>query len=155
MTTQKLVQGSVRILLCSKCGVDFPIFDFEAESDTDVVGLYSAGTCGGEKLLLVDLSLEEWHAVQDGRLRELPSRLSRFAGQGYRMAHVLRIEQPIVPSAGGSFSDFRQLYKAPAVVYSCPCCNGGEALTRSEVTPAEYVESGGQIVAIEPLTLAA
>lgn len=154
MTMQpKPVRGSVRILLCDTCGTEFPIFDFEVESDTDAVGLYSAGTCDGGKLLLIDLSLEEWKAAQSGSLSELPSRLSSEVGQDYRLTHVLRVVQPVLPSAGGSFAEFRQQYKAPTVVYSCPCCGRGEAMTRSEVTPADYVRAGGQIAAVEPLTL--
>ncbi len=154
MTMQpKPVCGSVRILLCDTCGTEFPIFDFEVESDTDAVGLYSAGTCDGERLLLVDLSLKEWKAAQDGSLSELPSRFYSVVDQGYRLTHVLRVVQPVLPSADSSFAEFRQQYKAPTVVYSCPCCERGEAVTRSEVTPADYVRAGGQIEALEPLTL--
>lgn len=154
MTAQaRLVRGSVKIILCESCKMDFPIFDFEAESDNESIGLCSAGICGGNKLLLIDLNLEEWKAFEAGNLRELPSRLSLLADQAYRLAHVLRIEQPFLPPAGISFMEFRQQYRAPTVIYSCPCCGKGEAVMRSEITPAEYASTGGRIIAMEPLAL--
>jgi hypothetical protein len=154
MTIQaKPVRGSVKILRCGKCEMDFPIFDFEVESDADAIGLYSAGECGGDKLLLIDLDLEEWKSAQAGGMRELPPRLLRLAGQGYRLWHVLRVEKPPLPSAGFSFGEFRQQYKAPTVVYACPCCDDGEATMRSEMTPNDYMRAGGQIIAVEPLVL--
>ena len=149
----KPVRGSVRMLLCEKCGVDFPIFDYEVESDTDVVGLYSAGTCGGDNLLLIDLSLEEWKAAKAGNLHEIPSRFSQVIGQDYRLTHILRVEQPAVPAAGSSFTEFRQQYQAPTVIYSCACCGKGEAVTRSEISASDYVNSGRKIIAMEPLVL--
>jgi hypothetical protein len=154
MTIQsKPVRGSVKILACNQCGIDFSIFDFEVESDADVAGLYSAGTCGGKKLALIDLNFEEWKAVQSGDLRELPLRFLPLLENDYRLNNILRVDQPILPQAGGSFAEFRKSYKAPSVVYSCPCCGAGEAVERSEMTPADYTKSGGQIMAIEPLAL--
>lgn len=150
----KPVRVSVKILRCDKCEMDFPIFEFEVESDADAIGLYSAGKCGDNKILLIDLSLDEWKLVQAGSMRELPPRLLPLAGQDYRLTHVLRVEKPPLPSAGISFGEFRQHYKAPTVVYSCPCCAEGEALMRSEMTPNDYVRAGGQIMAVEPLVIA-
>lgn len=149
----KPVRGSVKILLCRKCGADFPIFDYEVESDAEAVGLYSAGTCGGDNLLLVDLTLEEWKQAKDGNLQELPSRFFSVAGHDYRLTHVLRVEQSAVPPAGVSFAEFRQEYKTPTVVYSCPCCDKGEAVSRVEITSRDYLNSEKKIIAIEPLLL--
>jgi hypothetical protein len=149
----KPVTGSVRVLACSACNAEFPVFDYEVESDADAIGLYSAGICNGG-LVLLELSFEEWRAAQSGHLQEIPSRLLKgTAKESYQFAHILRVETPPLPAAGGSFADFRQEYKAPTVVYSCPCCNVGEATTRREITPEEYVKNGGEITALPPLTL--
>lgn len=154
MTMQaKPVRGSVRMLRCEKCGADFPIFDYEVESDTDAIGLYSAGTCDGDNLLLIDLGLEEWKAAQAGNLRELPSRFSQMIGQDYRLTHILRVEQPEMPAAGTNFAEFRQQYQAPTVIYSCACCGKGEAVTRSEISASDYVNSGRKLIATEPLVI--
>lgn len=154
MTKQaKQVRGTVKLLFCEKCGAEFPVFDYELESDTDAVGLYSAGTCGGGSLILIDLDFEEWKAAQAGKLKQLPARFAHLADRGFRMTHIVRVEQPDLPAAGGSFAEFRQAYQSPVVIYSCPCCGGGEAVAQSEVSVAEYVNAGREIHAIEPLRL--
>lgn len=152
--TAKTVRGSVRILSCNACAAEFPMFDFEVESDADAIGLCSAGKCSGGSLILIELDFDEWQAVQSGELREVPSRFSQVIGDGdYRLAHILRVEQSSSPPADVSFSEFRQKYKAPTVVYSCPCCSSGEAISRSEMAAGEYIDSGGQILAASPLVL--
>lgn len=154
MTRQmKHVRGSVRLLFCDKCGADFPIFDYEVESDTETIGLYSAGTCDGENLLLIDLSLEEWRAAQDGSLKELPSRYAQAIEGDYRLTHILRVEQATIPPAGNSFADFKRHYRAPKVVYLCPCCGEGESVTKSEILASDYMKAGGKIIATDPLVL--
>jgi hypothetical protein len=149
----KPVKGSVHVLNCVACDANFPVFGYEVESDADAFGLQSAGICNGD-LVLLELSFEEWQATQSGQLREIPSRLSGdFTKQGYRFAHILRIETPPLPASGTSFADFRQAYSAPTVVYSCPCCEKGEAIAQFEVTSADYIKSGGKINVLPPLIL--
>lgn len=149
----KPVAGSVRILVCNKCDAEFPVFDFEVESDADAIGLYSAGMCNGG-LVLLELSFEEWRAAQSGDLKEIPPRLYNGIPIGcYQFAHILRVESPDLPVAGASFADFRREYRAPTIVYACPCCNDGEATSQREMTPEEFERSGGEITTLLPLTL--
>jgi hypothetical protein len=149
----KPVKGSVRLLVCKVCDNRFPTFDYEVESDADAIGLYSAGLCGGTDLILMELDFEEWKAAQSGELHHIPPRLGAEIANGYLVTHVLRVEGPPLPPAGTSFSEFRKQYKAPTVIYSCPCCESGEANTLAEITTEEFIRSGGKLRALPPLNL--
>jgi hypothetical protein len=154
-SSPRRVKGSVKILSCKACDSDFPIFDFEFENDADGIGLGSAGLCDRKSLLLIEFNIEEWEAVCVGNLRILPSRFRPMVGNAdYRLAHVLRVERQVLPKAGTSFEKFLRLYKAATVFYSCPCCAKGEVVARSEITIDEYIKSGGQVTALDPLFLA-
>jgi hypothetical protein len=154
MICTRLVRGSVSILSCNVCDTKFPIFDYEVESDSEEIGLYSAALCDGRSLVLIELNLDEWLAAQSGELTDLPLRIKEaVGGEDYRLASILRVETPPLPPAGISFVEFRKLYKAPTVVYSCPCCVTGEAVTSAELTCEDYRNAGGRVTALNPLEL--
>lgn len=150
------VSGSVRILRCESCEAKFPVFEHEIESDAQAIGLYSAALCNGKDLLLLELDPIEWNDARTGKLVRLPERLLIDASlrKDYRLTHILRVDFPVPQSDGLSFDEFRKKYRAPTVVYACPCCENGEARSISEVTAREFIESGGSIVALEEITLA-
>ena len=152
MTEQnKFVRGSVAIVTCRTCQASLPIFEFEVESDTGAVGLCSAAKCNGLVIVIAETTLDEWKAIQSGRLETLPSRLSGFSG--FNVLHIKRIEESPDPPAGIPFSEFRKLYVAPVVVYACPCCTDGEAIKTREMTTPEFEEMGGRIVALGNLVV--
>jgi hypothetical protein len=150
----RAIHGSVRIVTCRACQSNVPLFELEAESDTDTVGLCSAARCNSLDLVLSETTLEEWKAAQS---REVPSLLSRLSDlSGVKDLHILRIkrvEQNPKPPAGVPFSEFKKLYKPPVVIYACPCCVDGEATETREVPISEFEEMGGRIVALGNLVV--
>lgn len=146
-----VVRGSAAIVTCQSCQASVPLFEFEVESDTGAVGLCSAAKCNGSDIVIAETTLDEWKAMQSGELSTLPSRLGGFSD--FHVLHIKRIEKTPAPPAGISFSEFRDLYQPPVVVYACPCCTDGEAIKNREVTTSEYEEMGGHIVALGSLVI--
>ena len=150
----RAIHGSVKIVTCRACQSSVPLFELEAESDTDTVGLCSAARCNSLDLVLSETALEEWQAAQSGEVPSLLSRLSDLSG--VKDLHILRIKRveqsPDLP-AGVPFSQFKKLYKPPVVIYACPCCLDGEASETREVLLSEFEEMGGRIVALGNLVV--
>ena len=154
MTTNKrVVRGSVKVLYCENCGTTFPIFAYEVDSDGAEIGLYSAGSCDNGDLLLIDLTLDEWKSVQNGQMNRLPPRILDEFGSQFRMAHIVRVEESNVSAKGLSFSEFKDKYRPPTVFYSCPCCEGGEAIVQEEVEAESYIKQGNNISTSPSLSL--
>jgi len=143
------VSGTVKVLACKSCDSKFPIFEYDVESDAAVIGLASAGVCGAGLVVLFELGLEDWRLAQAGQL-ELPAEFVPD-GEELRMTSILRIEAPPLPPASTSFSVFRERYRAPYVIYRCPCCEGGEAVSVDEITALEFVSKGGRIISVSPI----
>jgi len=90
-TLTKFTRGSIRLLSCNVCRAEFPIFEYEIESDADAIGLCSAARCDGGGLILLYLEMKEWQAVQVGKIMKPPHRFLHMIGDGdYRFTHILR-----------------------------------------------------------------
>jgi hypothetical protein len=139
------------MVTCHACEASVPIFEFELESDAGAMGLCSACKCNDMTLVIAEVSMSEWLAMQNGELSNLPERIIGF--EGFHVLHVKRIERSPDPPLGISFSEYRKIYKSPIVVYSCPCCRQGESIKERELTIAEFKSRGGQIVALGGLTI--
>jgi hypothetical protein len=121
------VEGTVLRRRCASCGAEH--FDFSFCGDTDMVteGLL-AGTSPGHAVVGVrEAGDTEWGAYCRGDLTVAEAAFQRaFGGPGWRLPRVLRWE--------GSVG-----------VYACLECDAGECRAFEEVTPAEFIERGGQI----------
>jgi hypothetical protein len=135
----RAIHGSVKIVTCRTCQSNVPLFELEAETDTDSVGFCSAARCNGLDLVLAETTLEGWRAAQSGDVASLLSRLSGLSGMtDLHILRIERVEQNPKPPAGAPFSEFKKLYKSPIVIYACPCCVGGEAVETQEVPISKY-----------------
>jgi hypothetical protein len=149
-----VVRGSVRIVACQACNKKIPIFNFESETDVGAIGLYSAAQCNNFNLVIAETTLDEWKKIESEKLSFFPSRLNEYLNlRNFYILHIKRIEEGPKIKPGLSFSDFRKLYKSPTVVYSCPCCNIGEAIQIQELTVPEFKEMGGKIFVLGNLIL--
>ena len=154
MTKSKVVHGSVKIVTCRNCLATLPLFEFEAETDTDSVGFCSAARCNVLDIVIAETTLEEWRAIQSGGLSTLPPRLSGSSEmKDFCILHIKCIERGSEPAAGIPFSEFKKLYKHPVVIYACPCCTDGEAIETQEVTVPKFEEMGGRIIALGNLVV--
>lgn len=138
--------GSVAMVTCQTCHGSLPVFEFELESDLGAIGLCSAAECNGLNLVIAEVNIHEWQAMQDGKLRTLPDRIGGF--ERFHVLHIKRIERSPDPPVGISFSEYRKIYKPSVVIYSCPCCAHGEALKDKELTIIQFEKLGGQITAL-------
>lgn len=147
------ISGSVKLIHCTDCNATIPMFAFEGESDTDTIGLCSAGCCNAYKLALFEVTIDEWNVLRAQRTNDLPSRINQeLNGLDYRMSHILRVDRFDEPPAGTSFAEFRRQYKAPQVIYLCPCC-GGEGVVNEEITVEQFKKLGGSICTLGNLIL--
>lgn len=149
-----VVRGFIKIITCQTCKSNAPLFAFDSETDNDTVGLCSAALCNSLDVVIAETTLDEWTKMESGELLHLPSRLSSISGlKNLHVLHVKRIEQSPGPAAGMSFSEFRKLYKPPVVIYSCPCCDGGDAIESQEFSVSKFEEIGGRVVALGDLVV--
>lgn len=154
MSENRTVGGSVKILACRNCKSILPLFEFETEADTDSMGLFSAAQCNGLVIVIAEATLEEWSTIQSGELSILPPRLACPAElKGFHILSIKRIERGYAPPSGISFLEFKKLYRAPVVVYACPCCAVGDALETQELTVNEFESRGGRIIALGSLVV--
>ena len=149
-----VVHGSVKIATCQSCNSKIPFFAFETEMDTDSIGLCSAAQCNSLSVVIAETTLDEWKEMESGKLLHLPPRLSDTSGlKGLHVLHIKRVGRSPEPPAGIPFSEFRKLYKSPVVIYSCPCCDTGEAIETEEFSVSKFEEMGGRILAMGNLIL--
>lgn len=152
-STLKNVSGSVKLIFCVVCNATFPMFAFEGETDTDTIGLCSAGYCNANKLVLFEVNIDEWRELRAKRTNDLPSRINQeLNDHGYQMIHISRVDRFDEPPSGTSFAQFRRQYKAPQVIYSCPCC-GGDGVVNKEITVDQFKKLGGSILTLGNLIL--
>lgn len=147
------IAGSVKLISCTACHATIPMFAFEGETDTDTIGLCSAGCCNAYKLALFEVNIKEWKALRSKHPNAPPQRINQEINEpDYRMVHILRVEKFDAPPAGTSFAEFRRQYHAPQVIYSCPCC-GGEGVVNREMTVEQFKKIGGSILTLGDLIL--
>ncbi len=147
------ITGSVKLISCAACNATIPLFAFEVETDTDAIGLCSAGCCNSYKLAVFEVNIDEWKALRSNYNNDLPPRINQELNEpDYRMVHILRIERFDDPPAGTSFAEFRRQYHPPQVIYSCPCC-GGEGVVNKEMTVDQFNKIGGSILTLGNLVL--
>ena len=147
------VSGSVKLISCAACSATIPTFAYESETDIDTLGLCSAGYCNAHKLVLFEVSMDEWKELNFKHPNDLPLRIDQeLDNSDFRMVHILRVEKFDEPPAGISFAEFRRQYHSPKVIYSCPCC-GGEGVVNSEMTVDQFRKIGGSILTLGNLVL--
>lgn len=151
---KNIVNGSIKMIACRLCNSKIPLFAFESETDVDTVGLCSAAQCNDRRVVVAETTLDEWKMMESGDVVNLQSRI--IGASGIEDLHILlirRIERGPEPAAGVPFSEFRKAYKPPVVIYSCPCCNSGDAVETQEYSVWEFEELGGRVVTVGNLVV--
>jgi hypothetical protein len=154
MTDKRKVFGTIKMLECTSCEVTLPVAAFEGEADTDTIGLCSAGKCNGLEVAIAEATPTEWSSLAAGSVSHLQDRIGAELGRDdLRVATVLRVEQGNEIPAGTSFAAFREAYRPPLLVYSCPCCGEGEAKEIEEFTVDAFIALGGGILSVGALEI--
>jgi hypothetical protein len=151
---QRLVTGTIKILTCNTCSAKVPLVTFDGEADVDTIGLCSAGSCERLDVAIVEAALTEWNDLADSKPEGLQVRISQELGRNdLHVVSVKRVESGSEAPSGTSFAEFRKAYRAPILVYSCPCCGTGEATETEELTVDAFAAAGGEILGIGGLSL--
>ena len=133
------VHGSVKIITCQSCSSRMALFAFDAETNMDSIGLCSATRCNELCVVIAETTLSEWKMMESGKLVNLPSRITDSSGmKDSHVLHIKRIERAPEPAAGVPFSEFKRLYGSPVAIYSCPCCDAGEAIETQDYSLSEF-----------------
>jgi hypothetical protein len=151
---KNVVTGSIKMITCRSCNSEIPLFAFDSETDVDSVGLCSAAQCNDLRVVVAETTLDEWKMMESGEVVNLQSRI--VGASGVEDLHILlmrRIERGPEPAVGVPFSEFRKAYKPPVVIYSCPCCNSGDAVVTQEYSVPEFEELGGRVVTVGSLVV--
>jgi hypothetical protein len=69
------------------------------------------------------------------------------------MPMMIRTENGFTPPRGTSYAEFSKLYRPPILVYSCPCCDNGEATEIANYSVSDFIDLGGQVMVIGDLML--
>jgi hypothetical protein len=150
------VSGSVLLLGCHACSRVYPHFVLEGETDMQTQGIATLVSFDRAEVLIAELSVEDFSMGAEKGLDALASRLSReFDRDDLRAVHLLRVERTLASHSSGSFQKFLKSYVPPRLVFSCPCCGGGECTSISEMSVADFRRSGGEVRLFGDLVLGA
>jgi len=146
----RIVEGTVSILDCRECGRTSPHLIFSGDTDMATMGLASLTSVVADEIVILESEQSECCDKTGRGLEARANRmLSRHDLRFVRLLHAEKIE----PSAGQSFQEFREVYRAPNLTYSCPKCGVGEAVAGRSATLSEYRSEGGQFTVFGELEL--
>jgi len=144
------VEGLIGILICRECGQASPRMIFVGDTDMATAGLVSLTSVAANEIVICEAEPAEWSDETGQRLEaRINTALSR---DDLRFLRLLCVEETVFP-AGLSFQEFRKVYRAPRLTYSCPKCGVGEIVSDREITPSEYRSEGGQLTVLGELEL--
>lgn len=144
----RLVEGEIELLSCKTCGVTTPHFVFSGDSDQETDGLFSTSLPGAMIVVLAEFTSAEHLMVSRGDHASVLERVERESGvDGLRTSRFLRTEGGVALK-GRSFAEFRKQYVRPDVVYACPSCLDGEAVSVRAIGVDAFVEEGGRVIAL-------
>lgn len=155
MSGEKIaVYGSIKMIACRSCNSKIPLFAFDSETDVDSIGFCSAAQCNDLRVVVAETTLDEWKMMERGEVMSLQSRIAGASSiEDLHILQIRRIERGPEPAAGVPFSEFRKIYKPPTIIYSCPCCNLGDAVETQEYSVSEFEGLGGSIVPLGNLVV--
>ncbi|MDH7973416.1 hypothetical protein QH494_14595 [Sphingomonas sp. AR_OL41] len=145
------VEGQVLTIRCTSCSSIFPTFVFSGDTDMATAGLETATSLEPTSVALGELTADEFRAGYESGRTLFAERISRQYGADFVALSVPRWVQG--PSGEGlSLEEFRKIFKPASPVYDCPRC-GGEAPVISQQSPAEFLETGGQLLVASSIAL--
>ena len=146
------VEGAVSILDCSTCGEETPYLTFNGDTDMVTMGLASLSSITANEVVILEAEPTEW-GEQAGKLIE--GRISKLLNRDdLCFVRLLRAEEVANPE-GLNFQDFREGYREPRLIFSCPKCGVGETVLSRCLTLPEYQQEGGQVTVLGDLKLSA
>lgn len=152
--SQRKVTGTVLKLRCSACGKAFLHFRFSGDNDAGTIGLHSLSSCIQDGLVIAEMAPSEWNRFELNGAHEFESRIRNLLHRDdLRLIRLVRIESPPVSAAGMSFQKFRETYKVPEEIFSCPCCETGESTIVEELTIDRFRNLGGKITVVGALLI--
>lgn len=145
MTQIRQVEGTVLTIRCRTCGEHYPHFEFSGDSDTLTDGLGSATSCEKKELVIAETTAAEDNFCTSG-IVEFEQRLARdLSRSDLHVIRLLRVERAPTVGPTSSLREFMKHYVPNTLVFSCPCCDGGEAVKIEELTPSDFQFLGGRI----------
>lgn len=119
------VEGEVIGLQCKRCRSRFFHVVFSGDTDMATEGLGSLSSCDGERVVVAEMTSEEWSAGNHG----LEGFANRIGQELRQTLHPVRLLPTAIGAAktGKSFGSFLRRTRPAGLAYSCACCRLGEA----------------------------
>jgi hypothetical protein len=148
----RFIEGYINKLDCRSCKALSYGFTFSGDTDMATQGLASLTSVITNELILFEMTGSEWNNYSDQTSAE--HRISILLKRDdLRAALFLRTEDTSPNGKGINFQEFRKNYKPPAVIYKCPICETGEAVSIEKQTIADYKNNGGTIICLNNLKI--
>lgn len=134
-TDLRSVPGTVLRLRCQACGAVFPHFQFSGERETTSGGLFSASSGRTDEVFVLEATPEEWKDFDRAGAALAEQRIARETSRDdLRVIRLLRIESALSAGREMSLAQFKAAYRPPVMLYSCACCEAGEARAIESLT---------------------
>ena len=111
-------EGEISISECTKCGDEFPVFIFVADTDMVTTGCVAL-TGPSNSIVLAMCGPEESIEAVETKV-----------GSSHRVVRATYEKQPT--NKAGSFQEFLKTYKPATPIYTCIHCGGNATVIRHE-----------------------
>lgn len=139
------VEGSVSILRCEAGRHSTPHLIFSGDTDMVTAGLAALSSVTRDEIVVAELEPSEF---SDETGRSFQRRINDLLGRDdLHFITLLRVEECAGLEAL-SFQAFRKAYTPPRLVFACPRCEVGEAISVKIERPSDFERSGGQITVL-------
>ena len=147
-----MIDGYVDKLKCRACELVAHTFVYKGDTDMATAGLASLSSIVVNELVLFEMTGDEWsdYANQTAAKARISTLLRR---DDLRTVKFLRAEKNNSVGKGRSFKEFRKQYQPPNLIFTCPNCETGEAISFQKQTITEYKNDGGSIVCLNDLLI--
>lgn len=132
--------GTVQHLACPDCGASHPGFVFHGDTDMATDGLHYAGDREGRVICIY--------------AGPAPAAATLFDGEDLREAVLSPLTRQTEVRQGESFAAFRERYEPARLAFHCPWCASEAMVVTADMTPDEFLRSGGTIRLADGLSLA-
>lgn len=144
--TRRRAEGSMARLRCTSCNGTASLLVLSGDTDMATDGLGTATSCSADRVALGEMTAKEW-SDHEGGPAAFASRLrSLLDAPDLRGVRLLRAVKRTLAVSGESFAAFRESYLPNVLIYSCPCCEVGEAQIVATMSIEEFRTKGGEIL---------
>lgn len=144
------IEASISILKCNQSDHTTPHITFCGDTDMVTAGLASLSSVITDEIVVAELKPAE---LTDETGKDFETRINELLGRDdLRFIRLSCVEAGPAP-AGRSFQDFRNAYTAPRLIFACPRCDGGEAVSTKTEAPSDFQRAGGKLTVLTAVEL--